>query len=166
MSNPFYTYNGYLPDGRPAVVVAGTQEAPLFLTGNTDWYLSNTSMLLPSPALTPDGVIYNTGTRYISKTDGVRVDCYERFFITVSPRYEEMLPTIPNPKSPWMKEVGTRLWKSHQSEKPREDGIRFFKKLHRYGITAMTIADHEGSWRDSGESFTFRTRGAPEKGGD
>ena len=166
VSNPFYTYNGYLPDGRPAVVVAGSQDAPLFLTGNTDWYLSNASMLLPSPALTPDGVIYNTGTRYIPKTDGVRVDCYERFFITVSPRYEEMLPTIPNPKSPWLTDVGTRLWKSHQSEKPREDGIRFFRRLHRYGITEMTIADHEGGWRDSGESFTFRTRGAPEKGGD
>ena len=160
VANPFYTYNGYIPDGRPAVVVAGPQDAPLFLTGNTDWYLSNASMLLPSPAITPDGVIYNTGTRYISKTNGVRVDCYERFFITVSPRYEEMLPTIPNPKSPWLQAVGTRLWKAHQSENPREDGIRFFKKLHRYGITEMTITDHEGGWRDHGESFTFRTRGA------
>ncbi|MDE0042654.1 MAG: hypothetical protein OXT74_11510, partial [Candidatus Poribacteria bacterium] len=166
VDNPFYTYNGYIPDGRPAVVVAGPQDAPLFLTGNTDWYLSNASMLLPSPAITPDGVVYNTGTRYIPKTNGVRVDCYERFFITLSPRYEEILPTIPNPKSPWLKHVGTRLWKAHQSENPREDGIRFFKKLHRYGITEMTITDHEGGWRDHGESFTFRTRGAPEKGGD
>ncbi len=166
VDNPFYTYNGYIPDGRPAVVVAGAQDAPLFLTGNTDWYLSNASMLLPSPALTPDGVIYNTGTRYIPKTNGARVGCYERFFVTVSPRYEEMLPTIPNPKSPWLKDVGTRLWKAHQSEKPRANGIRFFRKLHRYGITEMTITDHEGGWRDGGESFTFRTRGAPEKGGD
>ena len=166
VDNPFYTYNGYIPDGRPAVVVAGPQDAPLFLTGNTDWYLSNASMLLPSPAITPDGVVYNTGTRYIPKTNGERGDCYERFFITVSPRYEEMLPTIPNPKSPWLKEVGTRLWKAHQSENPREDGLRFFRRFHRYGITEMTITDHEGGWRDSGESFTFRTRGAPEKGGD
>ena len=51
VANPFYTYNGYIPDGRPAVVVAGPQDAPLFLTGNTDWYLSNASMLLPSPPL-------------------------------------------------------------------------------------------------------------------
>ena len=166
VANPYYTYNGYIPDGRPAVVVGGVQDAPLFLTGNTDWYLSNASMLLPSPAITPDGVIYNTGTRYIPKTNGVRVDCYERFFITISPRYEEMLPTIPNPKSPWLEHVGTRLWKAHQSEYPRESGIRFFKKLRRYGITQMTITDHEGGWRDGGESFTFRTRGAPEKGGD
>ena len=166
VANPFYTYNGYIPDGRPAVVVGGEENDPLFLTGNTDWYLSNASMLLPYPAITPDGVIYNTGTRYIPKTNGVRVDCYERFFITLSPRYEEMLPTIPNPKSPWLEQVGTRLWKAHQSENPREDGIRFFKKLHRYGITEMTITDHEGGWRDGGESFTFRTRGAPEKGGD
>ena len=30
----------------------------------------------------------------------------------------------------------------------------------------VIITDHEVCWRDAGESFTFRTRPAPKKGGD
>ena len=34
----------------------------------------------------------------------------ERLFLTVSPRFEEVLPNVPNPKSPWMHVAGERLW--------------------------------------------------------
>ena len=33
-------------------------------------------------------------------------------------------------------------------------------------MTKVVITDHETGWRDGGESFTFRTRAAPRKGGD
>jgi hypothetical protein len=33
-------------------------------------------------------------------------------------------------------------------------------------MTQLAITDHETMWRDNGESFTFRTRAAPGKGGD
>ena len=33
-------------------------------------------------------------------------------------------------------------------------------------MTKVVITDHETGWRDGGESFTFRTRAAPGKGGD
>ena len=33
-------------------------------------------------------------------------------------------------------------------------------------MTEMVVTDHETLWRDEGESFTFRTRAAPGKGGD
>ena len=33
-------------------------------------------------------------------------------------------------------------------------------------MTQVVITDHETGWRDEGESFTFRTRPAPGKGGD
>ena len=90
---------------------------------------------------------------------------FERLFLTVSPRFEETLPNIPNPKSPWMHVAGERLWRAHGAS-DREHDYDFWKKVARYGMTKVVITDHETGWRDGGESFTFRTRAAPGKGGD
>ena len=85
--------------------------------------------------------------------------------MTVSPRFEEMLPNIPNPKSPWMHVAGERLWSAHGAS-DRQHDYDFWKKVARYGMTKVVITDHETGWRDGGESFTLRTRAAPQKGGD
>ncbi len=161
VTNPFYPAHG----GRPAVAVSGTPTAPLFLTGNADWTLTNASILWASNAIHPDGVTYNGGTRYVPRTDGKRNDCFERFFVTLSPRYEEVLLTIPNPVSPWKQVTGTHLWRAHPASNRQQDG-RFWTDCHRWGMTQVVITDHETGWRDEGESFTFRTRPAPGKGGD
>ena len=161
VTNPFYPAEG----GRPAVVVCGSADSPLFVTGNVDWYLSNGSTLWAANAGSTNGVTYNGGTRYVPLTNGKRNDCFERFFVTVSPRYEEVLPSIPNPPSPWRHVTGTRLWRAHGASN-REEDARYWTDVHRYGITQMVVTDHETLWRDEGESFTFRTRAAPGKGGD
>ena len=161
VTNPFYPAEG----GRPAVVVSGTPEAPLFLTGNVDWYFSNGSILWAVNSVSTNGVTYNGGTRYIPLTNGKRIDCFERFFVTLSPRYEEVLPEIPNPASPWKHVTGTRLWRAHGASN-REQDARYWTEVHRYGMTQMIVTDHETMWRDEGESFTFRTKAAPGKGGD
>jgi len=158
---PYYTYGST----RPAVVVSGSTTAPLFLAGNTDWYLSNASELFAVNDVGDNGVAYNGGTRYIPLTNGKRNDCYERLFITVSSRFEEVLPTVANPPSPWGKVAGTHLWRAHGASN-REHDVRFWTECHRYGMTQVVVTDHETGWRDGGESFTFRTRAAPGKGGD
>lgn len=161
VTNPYYLYGS----SRPAVVVAGPPEEPLFLAGHTDWCLSNASVPWAENAVGEDGVRYNGGTRYIPRTDGRRNDCYERLFITISPRYEEVLPTIPNPQSPYKHVTGTRVWRAHGAGN-READIQFWTRVHRYGMRMVVVTDHETMWRDGGESFTFRTRAAPKKGGD
>lgn len=161
VTNPFYNYGS----ARPAVVVSGPPEAPLFLAGNTDWYLSNASELWALNAVEEEGVAYNGGTRYLPKTDGQRNDCYERLFFTLSPRYEEVLPIIPNPESPWKHIAGTHLWRAHGASN-READVNFWTECHRYGMREVVVTDHETGWRDGGESFTFRTKAAPKKGGD
>ena len=161
VTNPFYPADG----GRPAVVVSGSPESPLFLTGNVDWYRSNGSILWAANSISAGEVTYNGGTRYVPLTNGKRNDCFERFFLTVSPHYEEVLPSIPNPPSPWRHITGTRLWRAHGASN-REQDARYWSEVHRYGITQMVVTDHETLWRDEGESFTFRTRTAPGKGGD
>ena len=161
VTNPFYMYGGT----RPAVAVSGTPDKPLFLTGNTDWYLSNASVPWAENLIKDEKVFYNGGVRYIPKTNGKRNDCYERLFITISPRYEEVLPNIPNPESPWKHITGTRVWRAHGASN-RENDIKYWTRCHRYGMTQVVITDHETLWRDGGESFTFRTKAAPGKGGD
>lgn len=161
VTNPYYTYGG----SRPAVAVSGPPEAPLFLTGNTDWYLSNASEPWAENLARPAEVHFNGGTRYTPLTDGKRNDCYERFFITLSPRYEEVLPTIANPVSPWKHITGTKLWRAHGAGN-RDTDRAYWKRCHRYGMREVVVTDHETMWRDGGESFTFRTKAAPGKGGD
>jgi hypothetical protein len=161
VTNPFYPAEG----GRPAVVVSGSPESPLFLTGNVDWYLSNGSIMWAANSVSSGEATYNGGTRYVPLTNGKRNDCFERFFLTVSPRYEEVLPSIPNPPSPWRHITGTRLWRAHGAS-DREQDARYWSEVHRHGMTQMVVTDHETLWRDEGESFTFRTRAAPGKGGD
>ncbi|RYX82289.1 endonuclease/exonuclease/phosphatase family protein [bacterium] len=161
-TNPYYLY---ARGRRPAVVVSGAAESPLFLTGNSDWYRSNGTALWAENNDNPQGVAYNGGSRYTPRTDGRRNDCFERFFLTLSPRYEEVLPNIPNPKSPYMNVTGTRLWRSYGSGN-RAGDIAYWEDLHRYGLTQLAIVNHEYMWRDGEESFTFRTKAAPGKGGD
>lgn len=161
MTLPYLTCD----EERPAVVVAGHGEAPVFLFGIMDYYRSNASALWATNYVSPNGVTYNGGSRYIPKTDGMRNDCFERLFLTISSRFEEVLPNIPNPRSPWMHVAGERLWIAHgASDREKDDAL--WKQLARYGMTKVVITDHETGWRDGGESFTFRTRAAPGKGGD
>ncbi len=163
VTNPYYHYGYSL--SRPAVVVAGPPNKPLFLTGNTDWYLSNASTPFSINEIKDGKVRYQGGTRYIRKTDGRRNDVYDRFFVTLSPRYEEILPTLPNPKSPHMGVAGTHVWRAHGASK-REHDAEYWRNVWRHGMRECVITDHETGWRDSGESFTFRTKPAPGKGGD
>ncbi len=161
VTNPFYPASGQ----HPAVVAAGETKDPLFVTGHVDWYMSNGSILWAANSLNAEGVVYHGGTRYLPKTDGVRNPVFERFFLTVSPHYIETLPNIPNPASPWKNITGTHVWRAHGAS-VREHDRRYWAEVHRYGMTQMVITDHETGWRDGGESFTFRTRPAPGKGGD
>jgi len=150
---------------RPAILVAGPPKEPLFLSALIDYYRSNASSLWASNQVADDGVTYNGGSRYSPKTDGRRNDCFERLFLTASPRFEEVLPNVANPKSPWMHVAGERLWRAHGASN-REHDYAQWRKVARYGMTKVVITDHETGWRDGGESFTLRTRAAPKKGGD
>jgi len=167
VENPRLVTLPYLVCGaaRPSVLVMGPADKPLFLFAMLDWYRSNASMLMAENRVAPDGVTYNGGSTYNPKTDGKRNDCFERLFLTISPRFEEVLPNIPNPKSPWMHVAGERVWRAHGAS-VRERDYEHWATVARYGMSKVLITDHETGWRDGGESFTLRTRAAPKKGGD
>ncbi|MCX7009054.1 MAG: hypothetical protein NTY53_17700 [Kiritimatiellaeota bacterium] len=158
---PYYRLQG----GHNAVVVAGSRERPLFVMGNVDWYRSNSSALRAAEPSEAAGISYNGGTRYTAQTDGKRNDCFARFFLTIAPRLEEVLPVIDNPVSQWKSVTGTHVWRAHGVSN-RTNDAKYWSDVKRLGMTQVVVTDHETGWRDGGESFTFRTRPAPGKGGD
>ena len=150
---------------RPAVLAMGSGKNALFLTTFFDHYLSGGSQLFFQTGAQDDRAWCAGGSRYLPTTDGRRNNCFERIFVTLSPRFEEVLPTIANPPSPWRKEAAEYLV-CHHGAGDREEDYAHWKKIKRCGMEKIVVLDHEVGWRDTAESFTFRTVPAPGKGGD
>jgi len=151
--------------GRPGILKMGRAKKPLFMSSVVDHYRTGSSRLYFENKIKEDGVYSGGGTYYIPKTNGKRNDCYERLFLTISPRFEEILPVIPNPVSRWM-DVAARYLVCYFAVKDREEDYEYWKNIARYGMNKVIMLDWETCWRDRAESFTFRTSAAPGKGGD
>jgi len=162
---PYYTYGFSDSLARPAVLVSGTADGPLFFMAHIDWTQSNASAPWAENRRLDDAVASNGGTRYNTKTDGLRNPCFERFVLTLSPKFEDVLPNIPNPASPWKHVTGTHVWRAYGAG-DRASDAEYWRTIHRWGMTQVIVTDHETGWRDGNESFTFRTEPAPKKGGD
>ncbi len=159
---PYLTFGG----SNPRVLCFGEQSKPRFESVWVDWYRSNGSTLWSQEWAGQDSAKINGGVRYLKRTDGKRNDMYERVFLTVSPTFEETLPTIANPPAPRGKEAGERLWQESWGPGDYAKEHERSKMLRSYGIDMLTQCNHEITWRDGGESLTLRTKAAPGKGGD
>jgi hypothetical protein len=151
---------------RPAVLVMGTADKPLFMTVFADHYRTGASRFYFQNKVEKEAAVCSGGTSYIPKTNGERNDCYERIFLTVSPRFEEILPTVDNPPSVWRDIASEYLVFNRGASMDREKDYEHWKLTARYGIRKLIVMDHEVGWRDGAESFTFRTIPAPGKGGN
>ena len=158
---PYMNYGGHHLN-----VLMSKGKVSYFASVWMDWYRSNASAPYAVDKIEGDRVQLNGGVRYIPKTDGLRNDLYERFFVTFSPIFEETLPTIPNPPAKRGREAAKRLWQESWGPANYEREHERSEKLRAYGIEMLTQCNHEITWRDGGESFTFREKAAPGKGGD
>ncbi len=151
--------------GRPKVLKMGSAESPLFLTSLVDHYRTGSSGLYFNGGDDKEGIYCNGGSYYAPKTNGRRNDCYERLFLTVSGRFEETLPTIPNPKAATREDAADYLV-CYYAVYDRDEDYQYWKNAARFGINKVVMLDWEVCWRDDAESFTFRSSAAPDKGGD
>ena len=151
---------------RPCVLTFAQKGTPIFLSAHADWTQSAASEPFAAEAATALGPAAMGGMWYLKKTDGRRNDVYERFVWTVSSDFASVLPTVPNPASPWKKVTGTGVWCAHGASRSREADANYWRSVKRLGLDHMIVTDHETMWRDGNESFTFRTEPAPGKGGD
>lgn len=154
---PYLTYGG----NDPHVLYADG----LFVFAQCDWFVSNASILDGGGRVGPGWAVFNGAARYIALTDGRRNPLRERIFLTASPDFHEVLPTVPNPPSPWREVQGERLWRVRAGADHAAE-LADAKRLRDRGCERVTVRYHEDSWRDAGESFTFRTQAAPGRGGD
>jgi hypothetical protein len=160
---PYLTYGG---GAHPCVLLSRAGTNLVFTSIWLDWYRSNGSEPYAAESVATNTAKINGGVRYHPRTDGLRNPMFERIFITVSPRFEEILPTVPNPVGLHAKEAVDRLWQESWGPEDFEKQMKRSRMLRAYGIEKLIQCNHEIAWRDGGESFTLRTRAAPKKGGD
>jgi hypothetical protein len=158
---PFLNYGGH-----HLHVLMSRGPVPFFASVWMDWYRSNASAPYAVDKIEDGRVRLNGGVRYIPKTDGARNGLFERVFLTIAPQFEETLPAVANPPARNGKEAGTRLWQESWGPDDYRKEHERSARLRAYGIEKLTQCNHEITWRDGGESFTFRTVAAPGKGGD
>lgn len=160
---PYYM-NRYFPVNvnRPAVCACRVDGKPFFINAFFDWYTSNGSW----PFCVGNHLV--EGVNYRPKTDGARNDCYERFVWVFSPEFGDIFPRLANPVAKYKEIAGSNLWRAWGANQKdaREKHIVYWGRRKRRGMTKIIVTDHEMMWRDENESFTFRTRTAPGKGGD
>ena len=160
---PYLTYGG---GAHPCVLLSSAGANHVFTSIWLDWYRSNGSEPYAADSVTTNTAEINGGVRYHPRTDGLRNPMFERIFITISPRFEEVLPTVANPVGLHAKEAMDRLWQESWGPDDFEKQMKRSRMLRAYGIEKLIQCNHEIAWRDGGESFTLRTRAAPKKGGD
>jgi len=103
--------------------------------------------------------------RYEPLTDGSRVKPRERILYTAAWHLAEVLPNIPNPASPFLREVGGKIvldvWGGRY-----EDIARKLETLHGYGIRNCIVLVHD--WQRSGydNALPMHLPAAADKGGD
>jgi len=161
LAQPFLNYHGHHLN-----VLMSKGKNPFFASVWMDWYRSNASQPYAVDKIEGNRVRLNGGVRYIPKSDGQRNPLRERVFITFSPTFEETLFTIDNPPAKRGKEAGKRLWQESWGPSDYAKEHERSKRLRAYGIEMLTQCNHEITWRNAGESFTFRTMASPAKGGD
>lgn len=148
---------------KTAVMKAG--DSTLLVSAFFDWTQSNASAPIGGDRAPTNLVQMCAGTFYLPKTDGTLNGCFERFVWTFAERAEDVFPAIPNPQSPYRKETASGSWTAFGA-RDREQDAAYWRAVKAAGMDNIIITDHETGWRDGNESFTFRTRTAPKKGGD
>ncbi|MBC7326735.1 hypothetical protein H5T87_01300 [bacterium] len=117
---------------------------PVFLSSFCDWWKTKAS------SIGGDG----SSPTYIPKTNGERNPAFEIFYLTVSPYLEEVLPNIPNPPSPYLKELSGRLVLDVWSGKFADDR-EYLKELEKYGVNSLLVIKHD--WQREGYDNAYPT---------
>ncbi len=139
------------------------------MTGIVDWYTSNGCGVFDDgpdqrhfvgPArIDGDHVRITGGSDYRKLSDGTRNCLYDRIFITVSDDFDEVLPSLANPKSPYMAETARRIYCSRPNfltePKAAEDEVAFWTRLKAYGMDDMFIRYHSEVFRTPLENNRF-----------
>lgn len=160
---------GMYPDPPPRVAMMETHGDPsetVFGSIWMDWYRSNASEWFGSFSAGSNSLVIQGGARYFPTTEGRRNDFFERVMLTISPRFDEVLPSIPNPKGLHAEEAKDRLWLDSSGPVNFVEDHSTCTALQRHGVDGLVQCSGREVWQDDYESYSLRTRAAPRRGGD
>jgi hypothetical protein len=148
-------------------------ERTVFISHLLDWYRSNATRPVPLVSAAGDRARLLGQMYYLPLTDGRHNPLFERFFLTCSPVYEEVLPNIPNPASPWAVEAGRYVYRQSMGPEHIEPALAKARQWQAYGMTKILYLHHEAGWEHVdpatelvNDGCTLRTEVSPHKGGN
>lgn len=127
----------------------------LFVSSIIDYYQTNSSYFAStSKILSDSAATYNDGSYYFPKTDGQKNLLNEKVFVTVSDDFQETLPNIPNPKSPYGQLIGKKAY-THiiaPTNNPNRLNIwlDLWKSYKQYGIDELMLRYYASFWSKGG----------------
>ncbi|MBC7287149.1 MAG: hypothetical protein H5T86_03715 [Armatimonadetes bacterium] len=137
--------------------------AGVFVSILADWYHSDFSHVTPGAGKPDDdSVELLSATSYKPLTNGRRNALRDRLLVTVSPRFEDVLPNPPNPPSPNRERLAPYMFFMASSLCPN-----LYRTWKRYGIDFVIANDFASLFVDSyAEGFAMRWRPHPDIGLD
>ncbi len=144
----------------------------VFVSSLLDWYKSRASTLFAPTA--EDGspaLILNGGCSYAPGSDGKRNALHERWVLTVSRRFDEVLPAIPVPQQIHdPADLRELIWYPIASLEPAEETYvevyEHLLKLKQWGMDHLLVLHPPETWHDGDGNATLTLRAAAGKGGD
>lgn len=142
------------------------------VTGNLKWIEEKNNIANKQEA------IINGGAAYYKKTDGAFNPPKERIFLSVSEKFSEVLPEIPNPSYSYPKQTNDRLWSTRAWYLDKYPYPNYFQeesamwtKLQAYGVDKVNVRFHGNlhrmyTPRRNGDPITFIKDIDPGIGGD
>ena len=124
-----------------------------------DWYVSNASRLyaVRGSEITAEGAAINGGSQYLPLTDGSYHPLFERIVLNVSSHFEEVLPAIPNPPSPYKERLQQTVFASYftadAGKESWPNALAHLRELRALGVTHLFVRTHEEAWRDGAKAI-------------
>ncbi len=167
ISIPYLT----LGEGGPCVLCPGVR-ADVFVSSLLDWTGSRASSLYaPSPSEAKQQARLNGGCTYLPRTDGKRSHLHERWLVTASRQFAEVLPAVPPSEAmPAHPLLQHSLWYNVPALSPGEESyIEVYERLRgfkQWGLDNLLVNHPADTWDDGNGSSTYTLAGAPSRGGD
>jgi len=156
-----------LGDGSPHILCT----SGVFISSLLDWNCSQATGLWAPDTVAPDQAVrINGGCSYQPMTDGKRLPLRERWLLTVSRQFEEVMPSPPTALGELSPALKEKLWYNVPTIPPTEESYvdlyEGFRTLKHWGLDDLLINHPDETWHDGDGNATLTLDGAMQKGGE
>jgi len=148
------------PIQTPSKVVFADGE---FMFTHLDLHNTNASAFSAYSAAGRDWAVCNGDASYFPDSSRKTAPLRERQFITISRDFEEVLPSIPNPPSPFKDTLSQGIYWHGGGAKYMEDYIKMLRGWKSLGVDSVFFSLHEAMWTEydtvcqGPQAFSFTT---------